>query len=347
MYKELNGFARKKAAFWDLIQRRSLRYVKYRFEWHLARKYAVIPSRPLNIDIELSDACNLRCSMCVHGMDGLLNVGHMDDELALKLIKEAAKLKIPAIKFNWRGEPGLHPKIIDYIYLAKKLGFVDIQINTNLVSFSEQKIRALVHSGIHRIIVSCDGATKETYESIRIGSSFERLERNLRIIKEEKELNKLTYPKVRIQFVKQIANHHEATMFLNKFKEYADDLRVSEVSNRGNDGAVSVGDQIAVGRKRCEQPWQRMIISKDGSFHPCCNDWDQVYSIAKTESSSILEAWNSKKLNALRQINLDGALDEHPMCKNCFVPESYIWKDADKSSVSIDEVNAFGRKRSS
>ena len=90
-----------------------------------------------------------------------------------------------------------------------------------------------------------------------------------------------------------------------------------------------------------------MIISKDGSFHPCCNDWDQVYSIAKTESSSILEAWNSEKLNALRQINLDGELDEHPMCKNCFVPESYIWRDADTSSVSVDEVNAFGRKRSS
>jgi len=345
MYREINPFQRKKAAIIDLLQRRSLKYAKYRFQWHLARKYAILPSKPLNIDVELSDACNLRCSMCVHGMDGLPNVGHMDDALAVRLINEAAQIGVPAIKFNWRGEPGLHPRLIDYIKLAKKLGFVDIQINTNLVSLNSEKTRELALSGIHRIIVSCDGATKDTYESIRIGSSFERLRRNLEIISNLKKEHNMIYPKVRIQFVKQISNVHEVDLFFSEFKHLADDLRVSEVSNRGADGVLSVGDQIAVGRRRCEQPWQRIIISKDGIYHPCCNDWDQTYPLGNTKHDSIMSAWNSQPSKSLRQSNLLAELDSHPLCKNCFVPESYIWQDVSDKKASDEEVNAFGRRR--
>ena len=347
VYAERNFVQRRIASILDLIERRSIRYISYRTEWYLARHFAILPKRPLNVDIELSDACNLRCTMCVHGMDGLPNVGHMDEGLAERLILEASSLKIPAIKFNWRGEPGLHPKLIDYIRLASSLGFADIQINTNLVSFTSQKIHELVNSGIHRIIVSCDGATKETYESIRIGSSFDRLIANLTLISELKRLGRRRFPKVRIQFVKQQSNYHEVDLFLDKFKVYADDLRISEVSNRGADGVVSVGDQIAVGRRRCEQPWQRLIISKDGSIHPCCNDWDQLYSIGHVADTSLAKAWNSDKLNDLRDVNLQQTLDSHYMCKNCFVPESYLWKTNASCETDHKILNAFGRNRAS
>ncbi len=345
MYQEKNRLKRRLAVLKDTFQRKSLRFLIYRIEWNLAKYFGYLPKRPLNIDIELSDACNLRCTMCIHGLDGLPSVGYMEYETAESLLLESAKLKIPAVKFNWRGEAGLHPKLVELVEMASRLGFVDIQLNTNLVSMDQRKLERLVFSGIHRIIVSCDGATKETYEKIRIGSNFERLLSNLETIRTLRLKHKLTYPKVRVQFVKQVDNVHEVDKFLLDFDHLADDLRIAEVSNRGTDGIVSVGDQYAVGRKRCEQPWQRLIISKDGKYHPCCNDWDQLYELGNIDNDSIHDAWNSIKLDSLRKANISNELDEHPLCKNCFVPESYIWKSAEEYKRAVDQSIAFGRKR--
>ena len=41
------------------------------------------------------------------------------------LINQAAELKVPSIKFNWRGEPLLHPKLFDYIKYAKEKGILE------------------------------------------------------------------------------------------------------------------------------------------------------------------------------------------------------------------------------
>ena len=44
----------------------------------------------------------------------------MKKELAYKLIDQAADLNIPSMKFNWRGEPLLNPKLPEIIDYAKK-----------------------------------------------------------------------------------------------------------------------------------------------------------------------------------------------------------------------------------
>ena len=57
----------------------------------------------------------------------------------MDLIDQAADLQIPSIKFNWRGEPLLHPKLPKFIEYAKKKGILDTIINTNATTLSEKK----------------------------------------------------------------------------------------------------------------------------------------------------------------------------------------------------------------
>ena len=66
------------------------------------------------------------------------------------------------MKFNWRGEPLLNPKIYEYISYAKR-GILETIINTNATNLTKQ-IQKLIDSGLDLMIYSFDGGTKKTYE---------------------------------------------------------------------------------------------------------------------------------------------------------------------------------------
>ena len=62
----------------------------------------------------------------------------MKKELAFKLIDQAANLNVPSVKFNWRGEPLLNPKLPEIIDYAKKKRCFETIINTNATKLDEK-----------------------------------------------------------------------------------------------------------------------------------------------------------------------------------------------------------------
>ena len=86
-YNEVNVHDRKDALKRELGKwgNNVNRFKEYREQWNKAAMQNYLPSLPLHMDIELSDACNLRCKMCVHGIGTMKNVGFMDKDLALKI----------------------------------------------------------------------------------------------------------------------------------------------------------------------------------------------------------------------------------------------------------------------
>ena len=106
-------------------------YIQYRRDWKTAAETDFLPLKPLHVDIELADVCNLRCEMCAHGLGTVNKTGFMDKALVNKLIKECAELGVSSIKFNWRGEASLNPYLPEAIRLAKSEGILEVAINTN------------------------------------------------------------------------------------------------------------------------------------------------------------------------------------------------------------------------
>jgi radical SAM protein with 4Fe4S-binding SPASM domain len=349
-YRETNAFRRKIYALAEWFKRGlDPAYLLYRLKWNFVAKYDYVPRFPIHLDIEATEACNLRCIMCVHGTTGVPVTGRIDMAFAKRIIDQAAAGGTKSIKFNWRGEPALHTGLEELVRYAKEKGILEVQFNTNGLPFTARRIEALIDAGLDRVIFSMDGATKETYEKIRVGADYDRLVANIRRFHEFRTAKGLRKPFIRIQMVRMKDNAEEVDRFLTMWRGIADDIAIKDVTNRGQGNVLFIGEQIAVGRRRCNQPWQRMIVARDGKVFPCCSDWDRSYEIGDANTTQLRHIWKGERMERLRDWNREGKLDEFDPCRNCFVLSSYEWRRltpeeiAERDLLAIESEAAAGR----
>ena len=273
---------------------------------------------PIHVDIELAKRCNLACTMCPYGSDEWVSTqtqGMMKTELALQLVREIKDLGVLALKPNFRGEPLMHKDLERVLHEAQ--GMADIRINTNLTALTMARAYALKNL-CDLIIVSQDGATKETYESIRVGASWERHMANLQMLADVKGK-----AKVSVQFVEQISNAHESEMFIKQCEDMGFEALVKPVMSRHENGDFLMGDRKATGRQLCQQPYQRIVVGFDGRAYACCSAWYEESYIGTYPDQSISDLLNSYAMNRIRQ--LARSPDAAEPCKSCQVGTSYTW----------------------
>ncbi|UCD03765.1 MAG: radical SAM protein [Candidatus Woesearchaeota archaeon] len=313
-----------KNIFSDVGRGVDLNYRKYRLKWIYAPKLKLVTKFPLHLDIEASSGCNLRCIMCFNAVKRT-PPGLISWNLYKKIIDEGSKNNLCSIKLNWRGEPLLHPKIVEMVDYAKKKGIIDVQFNTNGQLLDKEKADGLIEAGLDRIIFSIDGASKDVYERIRVGGSYDKLTENVEyFLKRKKELNAVK-PFVRVQMVKLKQNEHEINKFVDFWEPKVDEVFVNpEIHYKENKPYVE-GSTI-VGRKACSMLWQRLVISYDGKVMMCCGDWKMKSILGDVNKETIHNIWNGKKLNAIRKHHKN--LNHHliPACKDCLELESYKLK---------------------
>lgn len=317
----------------SLLEEYRRRYIDFRIRWRGNPQKALSDGihgdsfraggfRPLGVDLETAAVCDLACPFCfrqeVATPDAL-----MSEELANRIIDECAALEIPSLKFNWRGESLMHPKLPAFIDRAKRKGILETIINTNAVRLDEQKCRALIDAGLDLIIYSFDGGTKETYEKNRIGrfgaNLFEDVLGNIRTFARVRGERGAVYPMTKIQMISTPETEAERQPFLDLFRDCVDDVTVKVYTEYGwnerpLDPAVVArlaptmppdvraglekrrywqdehGDiHIAVGRLPCEQPFQRMVISYDGRVSMCCYDWGSQHAIGFLDENAFAQ----------------------------------------------------------
>ena len=153
---------------------------------------------PLCFDLEVASVCDLACGFCyrqyVSTPDKI-----MKKDLAFKLIDQAAELNVPSMKFNWRGEPLLNPKLPAIIDYAKKRGILETIINTNATKLDEKMSKEIINSGLDIMIYSFDGGTKEIYEKMRPGrfgkNSFDDIYKNIKNFSKIRKKLKSKFPR--------------------------------------------------------------------------------------------------------------------------------------------------------
>ena len=327
-YDEINKENREKAISSELINWKEDKdkFLKYRKTWNRAANENYLPENPLHIDIELSDACNLKCEMCAHGIGTVENVGFMKDDLTYKVIDEVASIGAYSIKFNWRGESALNPILPKAIKHAKEKGILEVSINTNGLPKEKDILIESAINGIDRVIFFFFFFSADTFESIRIGGNYEKLVSNIFDLLKWKKENNSIKPFIRVQMVRTNKNAHEVEPFIKFWQDKVDDVRISDVMNRGQGSHLTVGDQVTVGRRRCPQPFQRLIIGRDGRVSPCCADWNQEYIVGDVNKESLQSIWDGNKMKKIRDIQNKVELDKIDICKNCYVKESFVWE---------------------
>ena len=137
-------------------------------------------SFPVQIQIETTSRCNAECIMCGHFIYKNEIARHMDPEL-LEAMDPYLKYAETVILHGY-GEPFLYPGMERMLEKYREYG-LRVVTNTNLSVLSENVLRMMPEL-FSEITVSIDGCTKEVYEGIRRGLSFETLVKNLERLRE-------------------------------------------------------------------------------------------------------------------------------------------------------------------
>lgn len=137
------------------------------------------PPLPREIQIEVTGACNLRCRMCLVRYRPPLHrvAGSMSFETFKGVVDALPDLEI--VTLQGLGEPLLAPDLFAMIEYATARR-IRVGFNTNATLLGPSQAERLVAAGLAWLCFSIDGASAETYESIRDGASFARVERNVR-----------------------------------------------------------------------------------------------------------------------------------------------------------------------
>lgn len=116
------------------------------------------------------------------------------------------------------GEPLLHPKLFDMIKIAKKAKCIT-GFTTNASLLEREIARDLINLNLDTLIVSIDGASSSTYESIRKELKFDKVIANVRDFMEEKKKLKSKKPEVYIAFLVNRVNYHELPLMVDLAKD--------------------------------------------------------------------------------------------------------------------------------
>ena len=185
-----------------------IKYIIFR-KFHIIAnklKYFSLPYLPLTMDVEPTTGCNFRCTMCDVSSPNWITK-NMKMETFKKLIDMNKQLL--QIKLQGMGEPFVNKNYLEFVDYASSYG-IFIQFVTNGSLLDEKLINSICErKNISLIGISIDGATKKTFEKIRIRSNFELIISNTRrLISKIKEKDKKTRPQIRALSLIQSENFH-------------------------------------------------------------------------------------------------------------------------------------------
>lgn len=142
-------------------------------------------SPPVQLEIALSNTCNLQCTMCNGEWSSSIRSQreHLpplpkayDDAFFDELAGRVGSLRRVEL---YGGEPFLGREPLRLLeLLVEQAPKVEVAITTNGTIWNDRVARLMDALPIS-IMVSVDGATPETYESIRVGASWDDVTRNI------------------------------------------------------------------------------------------------------------------------------------------------------------------------
>jgi len=276
-------------------------------------------SFPKFIALEASRLCNLRCTMCALHSD-FIDHSHTDhhpkhfylDKYQWILEQMAPYKDYLCLAPQFWGEPFMSPYLKDMIRAARDRGFL-LTFTTNGTLWDDDMIDFMIAQKVWALCVSMDGATKETYEQVRIGASYDKVVYNInRLLERKKALNSPT-PYLQINMALFPENRHEQQKMIDDWMGKADFVSIS------NHCVNNVVPELHFRPERvpCPTLWTAMHINTNGDVIACCRDSSYEEVMGNAYETPILDIWNNEKYRYFRKTHLIGAWDDIPMCVRC------------------------------
>lgn len=176
-------------------------------------------------NVDLTNRCNMRCPICFANANAAGYVFEPDFETVVKMLemlRNERPIKCTAVQFSG-GEPTIYPRFVDVIRTAKTLGFAQVQVATNGLSFANdfQLLKDAVDAGLNTIYLSFDGVTDDIYLQARNRKMFDV---KLRVLENLRKLEKAPSV-VLVPTVVKGVNNHQLGAILDFAFEHSDVVR--------------------------------------------------------------------------------------------------------------------------
>lgn len=297
-----------------------------------------LPETPLQVGINLTDICNLKCRHC--SRKNLLN---SENSCFIKRWKEV----IDELAFNGvfqifltGGEPLLHPEILEIIeYIKSKNIFVAILTNGILLTDKlVYKLDSLLVDEFDYIQISVDGIGS-TYEDMRRGAKFTDIKERLELLKKHvvktqvaMVVNEITYKEMLEVYQLCLKNDINSIRFMPMFdndclevekcddtkiiKEFVKVLRDKQDFGRKIDIAgdpVSLVYPFAIwfrsqypevyfptGKHVCPAGVTSCEISVHGEVYPCSYLENNIFFAGNIYEEKLKDLWKRQIWNCVR-----------------------------------------------
>lgn len=173
------------------------------------RADGVAGDAPIEAFFEVAARCNLHCQMCAINFDSRYKPRSGRPPFFEPDLFSRLRPIFPSLHRAYLfglGEPTLNKHLPDFIRELSSHG-VEVWFNTNATLIDDARAEELAAAGAERITVSIDGATAETYETIRRGAKFEAVIRGIRALVDAGRRH--GRPRVNLSFVAMKSNLHE------------------------------------------------------------------------------------------------------------------------------------------
>lgn len=294
--------------FFQRGQKQLMDFANNRLQWNYYPYWRKLPEFPLNIDIEASSYCNLKCNHCFRQYMDMKEKHYMDMDLYKKLIDECGRYGLYTLKFSMRGEPTLHPEIIKMVSYAKEKGIKEVWINTHGGQLTPKLAEGLIDAGLDWLTVSFDGLG-EIYESIRIPLKYDESIEKLKMFREVRDRKGRNKPVLKVQTLWS-AIRHDPDEYISVMTPIVDKISYNPDMNFKNISLIPDPDFV------CPRLWQRIAITSEGDMLRCPSDFEKDNVLGNIKNRTIKSFWDDEQ-EKVRKKHLAGRKDEDVVCRKC------------------------------
>ena len=251
-----------------------------------------------SVNLELTNHCNLKCTICPVNTTMRRAKGFMDPDLFRRVIDENPQLDF-VLAFQW-GEPLLHPQFFDLVRYAADRG-VRTMITSNGTHLTPENRARLLACGLERITFSVDG-DDETHFSIR-HYPLARLREDVLQLRRERDAAGARL-RIDVSMVVDRATEHALAGYRVAWKDVAD--RVQAIP------------RIVAERRTlpCRELWRgTLVVLWDGRVTVCCVDSEGTLQVGDARTERLTDVWNGARMQALRERH--ASRDFPSLCAMC------------------------------
>jgi len=308
------------------------------------------PAAPPHLQLEPTNHCNLKCTMCPRTTVMGRRTGYMDIEVWDRVLDTWGAREITlafedpltgapllrgrmggTIKLFYLGELLMHPEFDRFITIARERNAV-VALLTNGILLQKRSVRRrLLEARPSSLGISLDGYDADSYERIRDGGQWEAVKAAIEAFIAERDAMGL-----RDEISLHINNVNpgyspeilaKANAFLGSIASGSIPIRYLKLTTTNPsehlspDGEKATYDfspayVVTPDRPSCLEPLDKMQILWDGRVSACCLDSDGEIELGHVRNG-VDTVWQSEPMRRIQRAHLEHKLADYGLCQSC------------------------------